>query len=222
MRTLLVDLDGTIVRLRAQPLLELRLAFRGARRFAPVLPRRRFYRAFWRAARAMQANASARTNHEVLIGELARIAGSSEHDVAGLLDGMVEHDFARMGWHFRPIPGARDMLLRAQDRGYRLVLATNPVWPERAVRMRLAWGGVGDVPFDHITHSGVMTRCKPHVGYFEEILRRLALRAQDCLMVGDNPRKDLPAAKVGIRTFLLGRGRGFDALDGWLAAGGAA
>jgi len=67
-----------------------------------------------------------------------------------------------------------------------------------------------------------MTRCKPHVGYFEEILRRLALRAQDCLMVGDNPRKDLPAAKVGIRTFLLGRGRGYDMLDGWLAAGGAA
>ena len=216
MTTLLVDLDGTLVRLRARLVLELRLALRGARRFAAVLPRRRFHRAFWRAARVMQTHATGRANHDVLVGELARQAGCAEADIARCLDDMVTHDFARMAWHFRPIPGAREALLRARDRGHRLVLATNPVWPERAVRMRLAWGGLDDVAFDFVTHSGVMSRCKPSVLYYRELLARLAKTADQCVMVGDNPRKDLPAAEAGIRTFLLGRQGSLADLDDWL------
>lgn len=219
--TLLVDLDGTLVRLRARPILSLRLALRGARRFAAVLPRRRFHGAFWRAAEVMQTHTTEHTNHDVLISAFAREAGCAEPDIARLFDDLVNHDFARMRWHFRPIPGAREALLRARDRGHRLVLATNPVWPERAVRMRLAWGGLADVAFDFVTHSGVMTRCKPSVLYYRELLARIALGARDCVMVGDNPRKDLPAAEAGIRTFLLGRQGSLADLDGWLMRGAA-
>jgi FMN phosphatase YigB (HAD superfamily) len=219
MKTLLVDLDGTLVRLRGEKLLEARLAVRGARRFADVIPRLRFHGAFWRAARVMQSHTTERTNYDVLVGELAREAGRPDAEIAQVFEEMVTHDFPAMGWHFQPIPGAREALMRARDRGHRLVLATNPVWPERAVRMRLAWGGLGDVEFDFVTHSGIMTRCKPNTHYYREVLRRLALRADQCVMIGDNPRKDLPAAEIGIRTFLLGQHGTLADLDQWLTRG---
>ena len=214
--TILFDLDGTLDRLRGRPLLELRMLRRGAARFAGVIPRHRFHHAFWRAARTMQVHGTSRTNHQVLTTGLALASGRPEPEIAGLLDDMVAGDFTRMGWHFQPMPGAREALLRVRAAGHRVVLATNPVWPERAVRQRLAWGGLGDVPFDLITHSQLMTRCKPDTNYYREVLARLSARPEDCAMIGDNPRKDLPARDVGIRTFLLGRRATWADLDLWL------
>lgn len=202
--TLLWDLDGTLVKLRSRARLEASMMVRGARRFSAAFPVHRFYGCFWNAARTAQNHFSDRTNHEVLTQTLAAGARCSEVDVRRMLDGFVSEDFATLGGrHFGPIPGAREALQFARDLGYRLVLATNPVWPQRAVRMRLEWGGLTDVPFEFVSHSEVMTRCKPSLAYYRELLERVGLRAEDCIMIGNDPIKDLPATELGIRTFLL-------------------
>ena len=47
--------------------------------------------------------------------------------------------------------------------------------------------------------------CKPNPGFFEEIVSQLGVKAQDCLMVGDDVELDiLPARELGIKTFYLG------------------
>jgi FMN phosphatase YigB (HAD superfamily) len=48
-----------------------------------------------------------------------------------------------------------------------------------------------------------MTRCKPDPAYYRELLSRLSLGPAECIMVGNDPRKDLPARDAGIRTFLV-------------------
>ena len=44
---------------------------------------------------------------------------------------------------------------------------------------------------------------KPNLDYYREILRRLNLTAEDCMMVGNDVREDLVAAQLGMKTFLL-------------------
>jgi FMN phosphatase YigB (HAD superfamily) len=78
------------------------------------------------------------------------------------------------------------------------------VWPYDAVRRRMEWGGVGDLPFEFISHSQTMTRCKPSVDYYRELLERIGRTPEQCLMIGNDARKDLPAREIGIETYLLG------------------
>jgi FMN phosphatase YigB (HAD superfamily) len=71
-----------------------------------------------------------------------------------------------------------------------------------------------------------MTRCKPSRDYYRELLDRLGSGAEECVMIGNDPRKDLPAKEVGITTFLvdvpgfwarrmLRRAQKDPRLDGW-------
>ena len=124
------------------------------------------------------------------------------------LDGIVRdflaHDFSFLSDRFVPIPGARETLELARRLDYRVVLATNPVWPLEAIRTRLRAGGLADFTFDFISHSEVMTRCKPDRRYYLELLERLQARGEECLMIGNDPRKDLPAKEAAISTFLIG------------------
>jgi HAD superfamily hydrolase (TIGR01509 family) len=216
-KTLLFDLDGTLVRLHRRYSLELRMMFRAARRFRDVVPPFSFPRAFWRAARLAQSHDSRRPNHEILVSALSAQSRADEREIFSRMEDLTTHDFCHMQTHFRPIRGAREILETARARGHRVVLATNPVWPERAVKMRLGWGGLADFRFDFVSHSQVMTRCKPSLGYYRELLTRLGARPDECVMIGDNPKKDLPATELGIRTFLLSKGRpaADRRLDGW-------
>lgn len=55
--------------------------------------------------------------------------------------------------------------------------------------------------FDHIFTSLDLGVEKPNPEFFRKILRRLRLRADQCVMIGDSYRKDIvPAKTLGMRT----------------------
>jgi FMN phosphatase YigB (HAD superfamily) len=86
---------------------------------------------------------------------------------------------------------------------FELILATNPFWPLDVVEMRMYWGGVDPKLFRLITHNDNMSSCKPDQGYYHELLEKTGKDPQECLMVGNDYRKDSPAQKAGIDVFLL-------------------
>lgn len=201
-RYLLFDLDGTLVRMD-RTILELRVVARAILRFARAIPPWRVRGALWEAARVMQENDSQRPNFAVFVEALAAQSRTDAATIERTIRTFMERDFPRMGRCVSPVPGARAVLEAALARGFRLVLATNPVWPETAVRMRLAWGGVGDIPFQMVTHAETMTRCKPRPEYYAELLDRLGAAPESCVMIGNDAMKDPPASALGIRTILV-------------------
>jgi FMN phosphatase YigB (HAD superfamily) len=202
-RVVLVDLDGTLVRVARRRLTTAMLAL-GARRFRPLLGPLAFARAYAAATGRVKANESRHTNHELLVDELRRRSGASAGEIEALIDSFVALDMPRMGPCFAPVRGAREMLLVALELGYELVLATNPMWPRAAAQFRLDQGGLGDVPFTFVAHSRVMTRSKPSRDYFAELLRHVGAAPEECVMIGDDPLKDSSGAELGIRTVLVG------------------
>ncbi len=91
------------------------------------------------------------------------------------------------------MPGARDFVHWAYER-FPLVLATEPIWKREIIEHRVRWSGLDPALFRFISHASVMHACKPSVEYYLELLALNDLRAQDCLMVGNEPRMDLPTA----------------------------
>lgn len=204
--TLLFDLDGTLVNLQRRGL-ELRFMLRAFRRFSPAIPPWRFRRAFWQAANRLQVHGTDRTNYQVFLETLGTYARVDLAALDRLVREFLTHDFGHFSDRFAPIPGARETLELARRLDYRVVLATNPVWPLDAVQTRLRAGGLANFSFDFISHSEVMTCCKPDPRYYRELLDRLGVSGEECLMIGNDPRKDLPAKDANIRTFLIGTHR---------------
>ena len=83
------------------------------------------------------------------------------------------------------------------------VLATNPLYPAIATENRMRWAGFEPQDFELYTTYENYSHCKPNPAYFQEVLGKLGLQPEECLMVGNDANEDMAAAKIGIKVFLL-------------------
>ncbi|GMA63225.1 HAD family hydrolase [Alicyclobacillus fastidiosus] len=98
---------------------------------------------------------------------------------------------------------AREICRTAYDKGYQLVLATNPIFPEVATQSRMRWAGLDESWFRLVTTMENSHFCKPNPKYFLEILDALDLAPNECMMIGNDVQEDGAAGHVGIRTYLV-------------------
>lgn len=126
-----------------------------------------------------------------------------QQEVQQFFDDFYRDVFPGLHAYCRPFPGIPEMMSKVLVRGYKVVIATNPVFPLSAIRQRMDWAGIGDFPFELITSYENMHFTKPHLEYYQEIADRIGVAASDCLMVGNDVDEDLPAGKIGMQTFLV-------------------
>lgn len=100
-------------------------------------------------------------------------------------------------------PAARQVVEMLKNRGYRLILATAPVFPRRAIVQRLTWAGLREEDFSHITSYENACYHKGDVGYYYELMRTCQLAPEECLMVGNSVKEDLVALQVGMECFFI-------------------
>lgn len=89
------------------------------------------------------------------------------------------------------------------EQGWEIVLATNALFPESAVRERMRWCGVEDLPWKFIPTLEVMHFCKPHIQYYQEIVDILGLDPKRCIMIGNDMQEDMVASRLGMKTILV-------------------
>ncbi len=158
----------------------------------------------WQGVAAMTKNCGPRTNFDVFWEVFASLEGKQAYDHIPLFDRFYENEFHGAKPLTQPTPKAKEAVAAARACAERVVLATNPVFPEVAVRSRLSWAGLSVDEFDLVTHYENCTSSKPNPRYFTEIAEKLHLDPSRCLMVGNNADEDIvPAKAAGFSTFLL-------------------
>lgn len=143
------------------------------------------------------------TNDNRVIKVFAEKMEMSEEKAREFLRASVGDIFPALQKHFYPMPGSKEFLDWASQH-FNLILATNPVWPAPIIEMRVKWAGIDPKIFSEITDITKSKACKPSAQYYEDILKRNKIRASECLLVGNELKMDLPATKVGIKTFIVG------------------
>ena len=97
-----------------------------------------------------------------------------------------------------------DALLEALAPRYKLGIVTNGV-PDLQ-RDKLAGSGLAE-SFAAVAISGEVDCGKPERPIFESVLRELGVGPQECVMVGDNPERDIAGARaMGMRSVFVARG----------------
>lgn len=159
--------------------------------------------AVWAGTAAMVKNDGSRTNEEVFWARFAQIFGEESLKDMPLFEEFYENEFqqARRSCGFDP--KAAQAVRRIRDSGRRVALATNPIFPAVATRSRLSWVGLECADFELVTTYENSRFCKPNVNYYREVLDKLDMRAEDCLMVGNDMTEDTAAAQLGMGVFLI-------------------
>ncbi len=202
-QAVLFDLDGTLIDVDMQRFVPGYLRRLTENMGAQVNPQRAT-RALHQAVAAMFANTDSKVTLEnILLEELQSQLNLSPANYAASLDRFCRNDLESLRPMVSGHPLSPQLIEASLARGWQAVLATNPIFPRAVIDARLAWGGLDSEAFDHITAYETAHFCKPNPTFFEEILERLQLPAEACLMVGNDTEHDLAAGQVGMQTCLL-------------------
>ena len=153
---------------------------------------------------AMVANDGSRTNHEAFWAAFSAVCGKDMPNDREHIDGFYTEAFDQIravcGFH----PLAAETVRSLKDRGLRVILATNPLFPRIATQKRIRWAGLTPEDFELYTTYEDIGTCKPNPDYYREVLARTGLDASECVMVGNDVGEDMMAgAQAGLRGFLL-------------------
>lgn len=202
-QAVLFDLDGTLIDVDMQrfvPAYLRRLTENMGSHVSPV----RATRALHQAVAAMFANNDrSMTLENILLDVLQSELGLSPEAYAASLERFCRNDLESLRPMVTGHPLSRQLIDASLHLGWRVVLATNPIFPRAVIDARLAWGTLDRGAFDHVTAYETAHFCKPNLAFFEELLGQLGLPAAACLMVGNDTEHDLAAGQVGMQTCLL-------------------
>lgn len=90
-----------------------------------------------------------------------------------------------------------------KEKGYNVVLATNPLFPMKANHHRINWAGFRPEDFSYISSFEANSYCKPNLEYYREVLTAINKTPEDCMMVGNDALEDMVVAQLGIKTYLI-------------------
>ena len=143
------------------------------------------------------------TNEERFWQTFNELTGGPDKELGAALIEFYSKDFhSVLAGSCTPYPRANDILDCARRNGFRIILATNPLFPAVATHARIRLGGMDPSDFEYITAYENSSHCKPNPDYFRELLEKLGIAPDECVMIGNDTRDDFSAHAIGIPVFV--------------------
>ena len=159
--------------------------------------------AVWKGTGAMLKNDGSCTNEQRFFGVFNALLGIDLSDKKGVLDEFYKNEFNQISAICGKNPRIPEIIYALKERGVRVAIATNPLFPLRANEIRLKWAGLSLNDFKYCTCYENSKFCKPTLDYYRAILKHLEVDAKDCLMVGNDVSDDMVAQELGMDVFLV-------------------
>lgn len=201
--TVLFDLDGTLLPMDQDEFVN---GYFGllVKKLAPLgfVPEE-LIKAVWTGTAAMVKNDGAKVNEEVFWDCFGQIYGKEMREQKEYFESFYREEFQGANVFCGYTEKSAQTIQKLHDKGIKTVLATNPIFPEVATITRMGWVGLKREDFELITYYENSGFSKPNPKYYEDILSKLGLKPEECLMVGNDVGEDMVAATIGMDVFLL-------------------
>ncbi len=202
-RTALFDLDGTLLPVETDFFLK-HYMDAVAECFTGLMSREAFDKALLGATYETINNLDpSMENLEAFAVSFTRLSGLPWQDVWPVIQRYYVERYPKLRVHVPENPSARAVVRKCVEDGWRIVLATQPLFPEIATRERMKWCQVDSLPWEMVTTLDNMHFSKPHLEYYREIIDTLGLDPSRCVMIGNDMQEDMVAKEVGMKTFLV-------------------
>ncbi len=202
-KAILFDLDGTLLPISQEVFTKHYFTALAGKLQTVGYEPQKFLKTLNFGVRAMLYNNGTVSNEEVFwhifTSEYGKVSRQSEK----IFEEFYENEFRKLKIYSKENPDSRKVLDLCHKKKFKTVLATNPVFPEVAVKERLSWNGMALSDFEFVTTYTNSRFCKPEQGYYLDIAEMLGVEPRECLMVGNDVSDDMPAKDTGMSVFLL-------------------
>lgn len=202
-KTVMFDLDGTLLPMDQDQFTKYYFGLL-AKKLAPYgYNAEQLISGIWAGTAAMVKNDGSCTNEEAFWKKFCALMGEKVLEDKPLFEEFyrVEFQGARASCGFAP--QAAGLVKKLKAAGYRVLLATNPIFPAIATESRIRWAGLEPEDFELYTTYENACCCKPDPDYYRDILSSMKLDPAECLMVGNDATEDTAAELAGMQVFLL-------------------
>ena len=146
----------------------------------------------------------ARTLLDVFEENFYRVLDIDKGDLTEQVDQFYDEIFPRLSVHTCKKPDAVPLIEWALSQGYRVALATDPLFLRKATLHRIRWAGLDPKCFELISTINDFHFSKTYPAYYAEVLGRIGWQEGPVLMVGNDIQRDIiPAQKLGLKTYLI-------------------
>lgn len=202
-KTVLFDLDGTLLPMDQAEFTKGYFGLLSNKMLVYGYDAKELINAVWNGTAAMVKNDGRKTNEKAFWQAFSDIYGEKAFSDKHLFDEFYENEFQGAKTFCPCNPITATTVKQIKDMGIPIVLATNPIFPKTATEARIRWAGLEVSDFEWITTYENSRYCKPNPEYYGEILKRLNLLPEECLMVGNDVTEDMVARQIGMQVFLL-------------------
>jgi len=209
LKAVLFDLDNTLIRFDEREFFEAYIP-RISTVFSDLMPPETLITKLLLSTQMLMNNNGQMPNAEYFMSSFSQGYEGYREEIWKRFIRFYETEFDEFQALVSVTPGVREAFVKLKEMGVKLVIASNPIWPQIIQMKRLAWAGLGDWNFELVTSIENMSYCKPHIEYYMEVCKKINEKPGGCLMVGNDPVNDLVVAKIGMKTFLVTDGSEFD------------
>ena len=202
-KAVLFDLDGTLLPMDQDEFVKA-YSMGLAKKLAPHgYEPKKLVKSVWTGVKAMVLNDGKTTNEEAFWQVFTEIWGDGIAKDKPIFEEFynVEFDEIKSSCGFTEKAGETVKAIKAK--GFRVGLATNPLFPSVATEKRIRWAGLKPDDFEIYTTYENSSFCKPNTEYYKQMLAKMNISPEEAVMVGNDVAEDMVAEKLGMKVFLL-------------------
>lgn len=201
--TILFDLDGTLLKMNEKQFIQsyfsrIQALFEHLELDVPLV-----MKGFLQGVTAMISNNGTKTNEEAYWDTFTAITKIDRNLLEPHLQTFYETTFNEVIEATDTYENLQAVLDHLINKGYTLLLTTNPMFPRIATMSRIRWANLNPESFKEITTFENYHYCKPNPHYYREVLEKMGIEPNKCLMVGNDAQEDLVVQKLGMTTYLV-------------------
>jgi FMN phosphatase YigB (HAD superfamily) len=202
LKAVLFDLDGTLLQMDFETFVQDYFSAI-ARHCKKMAEPRQFIENLLASTGRMLQNEGQGTNKEVFLRDFTARIRVEEEKLYPVLEEFYLQEFPKLKRHANSTLFSAEVVRKALAKGWRIVLATNPLFPRLAIEERMRWAGILDFPWEYISTYENSRACKPKLYYYREMISKLQLDPEQCWMVGNDTQEDMVAGQLGFKTYLV-------------------
>lgn len=200
--TIIFDLDGTLLPMNLDKFMKIYFD-EMSNHFKDIISPKKLIDNIWASTRAMVTNTEDKTNEEVFMSDFSKRIDENLECYLEEFDKFYDNGFLKTKDAVEENDLVKKSINMLKDKGYNLVLATNPLFPKKAILHRIKWANLDANDFTYITSYENNHYCKPQIKFYEEVLSDIGKTPNECIMVGNDVQEDLIAGNLGIKTYLI-------------------
>lgn len=155
------------------------------------------------AVGAMVLNDGSFTNEKLFWNYFEKKTSIKKETIYELFDDFYNNTYNDLFECVKPISQMNKAIEILNNKGYNLILATNPLFPLVAIKKRASWGNIDCNMFSYITSYENSNYSKPNINYYKELIKNNNLNKDETIMFGNDLIEDLAIEQIGISCFIV-------------------